>query len=125
MARATVTTNQGSFYCWLIFCPGCQCAHGPNEGWTFNGDFERPTFHPSILVKSVRGLRPDGSGSEEDGTLERSVCHSFVTDGRIRFLPDSTHALSGQTVDLPDEFNNDFDTADYTEQAVAFNNRVK
>jgi len=25
-----------------------------------------------------------------------------VTDGRIMFAPDSTHALSGQTVDLPE-----------------------
>jgi hypothetical protein len=25
-----------------------------------------------------------------------------VTDGRIQFLSDSTHKLSGQTVDLPD-----------------------
>ena len=29
-------------------------------------------------------------------------CHSFVTDGRIQFLSDCTHALAGQTVDLPD-----------------------
>ena len=28
-------------------------------------------------------------------------CHSFVTDGRIQFLSDSTHVLAGQTVDLP------------------------
>jgi hypothetical protein len=26
----------------------------------------------------------------------------FVTDGRIQFLGDCTHALAGQTVDLPD-----------------------
>lgn len=30
------------------------------------------------------------------------VCHSFVTAGRIEFLPDCTHALAGQTVDLPE-----------------------
>ena len=30
------------------------------------------------------------------------VCHTFVTDGRIQFLSDCTHALAGQTVDLPD-----------------------
>ena len=27
-------------------------------------------------------------------------CHSFVTDGKIRFLGDSTHKLKGQTVPL-------------------------
>ena len=30
------------------------------------------------------------------------ACHTFVTDGRIQFLGDCTHALAGQTVDLPD-----------------------
>ena len=30
------------------------------------------------------------------------VCHSFVTDGRIRFLGDCTHALKGQTVPIPE-----------------------
>jgi hypothetical protein len=29
------------------------------------------------------------------------VCHSFVTDGRIQFLGDCTHALANQTFDLP------------------------
>ena len=31
-----------------------------------------------------------------------TVCHSFVTDGRIQFLGDCTHSLAGQTVDLPE-----------------------
>jgi hypothetical protein len=34
----------------------------------------------------------------DDGQV---VCHSFVIDGRIQFLSDSTHVLAGQTVDLP------------------------
>ena len=29
-------------------------------------------------------------------------CHSFVREGRIEFLGDCTHAMVGQTVDLPD-----------------------
>jgi len=71
---------------WL-WCPGCDQAHAPNERWTYNGDPDRPTFTPSILVTGgSRGL----------------VCHSFVTDGRIQFLGDCTHALAGETVDLPD-----------------------
>jgi len=36
-----------------------------------------------------------------DGVSEYR-CHSFVRDGRIEFLSDCTHALKGQTVDLPD-----------------------
>lgn len=95
MSRATVTTNKGVFYRWLIFCPGCECAHAMDTRWTFNGDFERPTFTPSISIK---------------GDDKSPTCHSHVRDGRIQFLADSTHALAGQTVDLPDEFNVDFET---------------
>jgi hypothetical protein len=29
-------------------------------------------------------------------------CHSFVTDGKIQFLPDCYHSLKGQTVELPE-----------------------
>jgi hypothetical protein len=68
----------------LFHCPGCECAHGPDGGWTFNGDMARPTFSPSILVRT-----------------ETSRCHSFVKDGQIEFLPDCTHALAGKTVPLP------------------------
>lgn len=57
--------------------------------WTFNGDYERPTFSPSILVyENPRSGRPR--------------THCFVRDGRIEYLSDSTHALAGQTVDLPE-----------------------
>ena len=93
-------------------CPGCGQDHclpltGPNA-WRFNGDAERPTLQPSILAKGVKvKLGPDGKwhGGFElgpDGEPLPSVCHSFVTDGRIQFLPDSNHALAGQTVDLPE-----------------------
>lgn len=70
-----------------IFCPGCGCAHAFDERWTFNGDLEKPTFGPSMLVnKSIPERR----------------CHSFVTDGKIQFLDDCFHELKGQTVELPD-----------------------
>jgi len=59
---------------------------GPGS-WTFNGNDEAPTFSPSLLLNGQNPPR---------------ICHSYVTDGRIQFLGDSTHALAGQTVDLPD-----------------------
>jgi hypothetical protein len=31
-----------------------------------------------------------------------TVCHSYVTDGKIRFLDDCTHELAGKTVELED-----------------------
>ena len=67
-------------------CPGCGRLHViPVEGpraWGWNGDYSWPTFTPSILVR--------GAG----------VCHSFVTNGKIKFLDDCTHTLKGQTVEL-------------------------
>ena len=78
-------------------CPGCGYGHSvstekPNPfgaQWTFNGNFYRPTFSPSIFVN-----REGGGGYPK--------CHSFVRDGRIIFCADSTHELAGQTVDLPE-----------------------
>lgn len=90
----------------LFWCPGCDGAHqvmlgaGPGPRWGFNGDVDRPTFTPSILIQ-YNG--PDAGQDRGDGRLAPpAVCHSFVIDGRIQFLGDCTHALAGQTVDLPD-----------------------
>ncbi len=42
-------------------------------------------------------LRTDENGKDHFGR-----CHSFVTDGKIAFGEDCSHALKGKTVDLPD-----------------------
>lgn len=77
---------------WMIRCPNEDCiAHEFDKRWTFNGDMERPTFRNSMLARWNHGP-----------AREPRVCHSFVTDGRIEFLADCTHALAGKTVDLPD-----------------------
>lgn len=80
---------------------------GPPK-WGFNGDYERPTFTPSVLVGGVQ-IEQDENGKwtgewicDADGKPLPLVCHSFVTDGQIQFLGDCTHALAGQTVPLPD-----------------------
>lgn len=84
----------------MFWCPGCDGAHviytGPGSGprWGYNGDPDAPTFTPSILVSY------NGRDAGVDGAPP-AVCHSYVTDGRIQFLADSTHALAGQTVDIP------------------------
>ncbi len=106
----------------MFHCPGCDEAHrvtvgdGPGPRWGWNGSGDAPTFTPSILV---RGVRIDGGSEEIERILDsyklpedreamladkriNTVCHSFVTDGRIQFLYDCTHALAGRTVDLPD-----------------------
>lgn len=96
-----------------FWCPGCDGAHvvvveGPNA-WSFNGSLDRPTFSPSVLVRSGHHV-PGASGdcwctyearTGRSSPFSCSVCHSFVRDGQIQFLGDCTHALAGQTVPLP------------------------
>lgn len=77
----------------------------PVEGtiaWGFNGDCERPTLSPSVLVYSHRtfidhSLEGDALMAP-DNVRETPRCHSFVRDGTIQYLADCTHALAGQTV---------------------------
>lgn len=77
-------------------CPGCSRTHRlntkPMSGrpvWSFNGDVENPTLAPLI------------NDWWEFGAGKTYRCHSFVQDGRIRFLNDCNHELAGQIVDLP------------------------
>lgn len=80
---------------WLIFCPACRCGHKfDRQRWAFNGDLERPTFTPSMLVRV--GPWPDFH--PRAGQVD--VCHSFVTNGEIRYLGDSTHGWAFRTVSL-------------------------
>ncbi|MCU7845311.1 MAG: ammonia monooxygenase [Candidatus Thiodiazotropha sp. (ex Monitilora ramsayi)] len=78
----------------LVWCPGCEQLHrfnvfSPNVStgaqWQWNNDTEKPTFSPSMVIK-----------------IGSQICHSFLRDGVWEFLPDSTHALAGQKVPLPD-----------------------
>lgn len=102
----------------LFRCPGCKETHqvsvgeGSGPRWGYNGNPDAPTFTPSILVRSGHYMPGHENGPcwctyakenpEEDARFKCSICHSFVTDGRIQFLNDCTHALAGQTVDIPD-----------------------
>jgi hypothetical protein len=94
-------------------CPACGDNHGPivsrpagsvGPTWGWNGDRERPTFTPSLLVRGTVPLTQAQIDAYNAGaalpTPVPRICHSFVTDGQIRFLTDCTHALAGQTVDL-------------------------
>lgn len=78
-----------------IHCPGCGYSHTLRvraktdevPSWEFNGDVDKPTFTPSLLVWASR---------------PEARCHSFITNGQIQFLDDCFHELKGQTVELPD-----------------------
>ncbi len=54
--------------------------------WSWNGSVDRPTLRPSVKT--------------ECGKMW--ICHSWVNNGKVRFLEDSSHELAGQTVGLLD-----------------------
>ncbi len=99
----------------MFWCPGCDMAHKIDHGagagprWSWNGNVDKPTFSPSVLVHWDQWVPPATNpeirekinSGEIVQTEEHRVCHSFVTDGRIQFLGDCTHHLAGQTIDLP------------------------
>jgi len=101
MTRAIPVNDGGKVTGYLVQCPACaadgsgaSCHEFVVGWWTFSGDLERPTFSPSMLATAVYGAH--GPGRREHR------CHSFVRDGKIQYLSDCTHAMAGQTVDLPD-----------------------
>ena len=90
----------------MIMCPACKHGHLFNQkglvpdgapSWEFNGDGDKPTFSPSMLV-----FTPDHTDSEGVHHERMTICHSFVRDGKIEFLSDCRHDMAGTTVDLPD-----------------------
>ena len=82
---------QGELAGYTFFCPGCNEIHTINTRWHFDGDYDKPTISPSILVQW-----------DEGPMLRKMRCHSFIKNGEIQFLTDCTHALAGKTVPLPD-----------------------
>lgn len=121
--------GHGQFYGLTFKCPGCEGDHTVNVNhpvpdglqpstynagrhtWSFNGDYERPTLNPSVLVRTGH-YAPGHAKDHCYCTFEArfgyppdfkcGVCHSFVRDGMIQFLDDCTHKLRGQTVPLPE-----------------------
>lgn len=93
-------------------CPGCESferkhliprhtiwvkqvrGSGPHATWDFNGDLEKPTFSPSI------GCHRNWWNPETERYDDDLYCHSYLRDGVLEFLPDSTHKLAGQKVPL-------------------------
>lgn len=99
----------------MHWCPGCKEPHGITiEGgpptWSFNGDYEMPSFQPSVLCFT------DYEGGQRLAA-RRTLCHYFIRTGfeladrganldphksYIDFCGDSPHELRGKIVELPD-----------------------
>jgi hypothetical protein len=109
VARAVrVVNSDGSELGFSIHCLGCDHRHvlftrpwkkdltkasldGPV--WSFNGNVDRPTFSPSLVVHEAKW---------DDGTIAHHRCHSFIRDGQIQYLSDCGHSMAGRTLDLPE-----------------------
>jgi hypothetical protein len=111
----TRITSDGRLSFW---CPGCKELHAvpfehswPGARWTWNGDVERPTLTPSILITSghfCSGFKQGEScwctynaeNPKPEPPFTCGRCHTFVKNGQIQFLSDCTHALAGKTVNM-------------------------
>lgn len=90
------------------WCPACESMHhfatdGQQRNgarWSFDGNLEAPSFSPSMHIRTGRFADP--SWKDLDGQDLSSICHYFLRAGQIEYLGDCTHALKGQTVDLPE-----------------------
>lgn len=104
-ARATRAMHTTEGQSVIFRCPACDENHRVTVGpWSWNGSLDLPTFSPSVLVGGVQWAEGEPFHKAEHAAVPAGgaiVCHSFVTDGRIQYLGDCTHALAGQTVDLP------------------------
>ena len=81
---------------WAVKCPAIGWIRIPRDGrWSFNGDYERPTFSPSVNEtwgkegQSMEAFKADPNPNRN---------HVIITDGKIEYCADCTHALAGQTV---------------------------
>jgi hypothetical protein len=73
-------TDRGFLY--IFWCPGCNTEHNfdvREDQWTFDGDWEKPTFSPSLALPK---------------------CHLFVRNGVIEYLHDCKHRLAGKDVPM-------------------------
>lgn len=77
---------------YIFWCPACKHGHsfrteGPEPRWTFNGDMEKPTVNPSILLRG---------GSTE------IQCHFYLIDGFFQYSSDCAHELASKKVPMVD-----------------------
>ncbi len=65
----------------------------PDNGWTFDGHFESPTFAPSVKI-TYNGPDADQPGKPA------ACCHYNLVAGELQFCEDCTHTLVGKNVAL-------------------------
>jgi len=93
-----------------IWCPGCDHTHvipvdrhgAPGITWEWDGSLDAPTISPSLLIVGTQWPEEFSfyKPTHHVAPGEQIRCHSFIRDGHIEMLTDSTHHLAGQTVPL-------------------------
>jgi len=91
LLRCDFEENHRHFY---FYCPGCKRLHCYNVNhknsngalWSFNGDFEVPSFSPSLRYLGY----PTGT-----------LCHLFLTNSTLVYCSDNPHDHNGKTIPLP------------------------
>ena len=91
---ATSKSEDGSLSVSLM-CPACERVHtlrAQDSGvmsdvdgvWYWNLSYDNPTFYPSLIFEDKHG-----------------ICHSWIEDGSMVYLTDSTaHKLGGLTLSI-------------------------
>lgn len=84
---------------YLHWCPACKHGHTyPTGGissahnWAFDENFACPSFNPSMHI-----FVPAGHYGDRD-MPQRTICHYYLTAGRIIYQGDCRHSLAGQSV---------------------------
>ena len=100
MARIVVEISDynGRGRSYGVYCPACKHAHIYDSRWTFNGNFEKPTFTPSMVEWC----------SHPETKEDLSRCHTFLTDGVWNFLSDCKHDMKDSkhpVVPFPESYN--------------------
>ena len=95
-----IADDDGSVRAYMFYCPGCKHHHlfnvkGDRPRWEYNHNIDKPTVTPSLLNRvPCDHLEPH---------IPEKVCHLYLTDGIIHFLPDCTHELAGKSVPLEED----------------------
>jgi Family of unknown function (DUF6527) len=100
---AVLRRGEGRYFHW---CPGCNELHALSDGWTFDGNLDRPTFTPSFKQEGFQEITVNGVWTGEwqrdsAGKPLPFLCHYVLTAGVLHFQNDCSHALAGQAVPLP------------------------
>lgn len=116
-------SNQKSYL--QFWCPACSEDHlivydGPDRStrpdlyWGFDGNYDSPTFTPSVLVTGYKTVNDENGWTGEwvkdaSGNPVPKLCHTYVTAGQINYLGDCQHDRANSVAALPPKWQKEYD----------------